>query len=180
MGCGRTAPQTGHRARLSVSHVERADLKLFVIAVGTRMPAWVEQGYAEYAKRMPPESRLQLIELRPEKRDGKSTAQILANERTRIEAALPASALPIVLDEAGKSWNTLELSRNLKHWKRDGHDAAFIIGSADGLDDAIKSRAQTLVSLSALTLPHALVRVILAEQLYRAASILQNHPYHRA
>lgn len=144
------------------------------------MPAWVEQGYAEYAKRMPPESRLQLIEIRAEKRDGKSTAQILATEKTRIEAACPASALRVTLDERGKPWGTIELSRNLDEWKRAGRDAAFIIGGADGLDEAIKSRADAVFSLSALTLPHALVRVILAEQLYRAASILQNHPYHRA
>ena len=144
------------------------------------MPAWVEQGYSDYAKRMPPESRLQLVEVRAEKRDGKSTAQILAAEKTRIEAALPASALAVVLDETGKAWSTVELSRHLDQWKRDGRDAAFIIGGADSLDDAIKSRANALWSLSALTLPHALVRVILAEQLYRAASILQNHPYHRA
>ena len=144
------------------------------------MPGWVEQGYAEYAKRMPHESRLQLIEIRPEKRDGKSTPRILANEKTRIETALPVSALPIVLDETGNRWSTLDLSRNLERWKRDGRDAAFIIGGADGLDAAIKAQAAAVFSLSALTLPHALVRVILAEQLYRAASILQNHPYHRA
>lgn len=144
------------------------------------MPAWVEQGYTEYAKRMPPESRLQLIEVRAEKREGKPTAQILAAEKTRIEAALPASALIVALDETGKAWSTVELSRNLEHWKRNGRDAAFLIGGADGLDDIMKSRADAILSLSALTLPHALVRVILAEQLYRAASILQNHPYHRA
>lgn len=144
------------------------------------MPAWVEQAYAEYAKRMPPESRLQLIEVRPEKRDGKSTAQILGSEKNRIEAVLPASALAIALDENGLRWNTIELSRHLDQWKRAGRDTAFIIGGADGLDPDLKSGSSLTLSLSPLTLPHALVRVILAEQLYRAASILQNHPYHRA
>lgn len=144
------------------------------------MPAWIEQGYTEYARRMPPESRLQLLEVRAEKRNGKSTAYVLAAEKTRIEAALPASALAVVLDETGKAWSTIELSHHLDHWKRAGRDVAFIIGGADGLNNTIKSRADAVFSLSALTLPHALVRVILAEQLYRAASILQNHPYHRA
>lgn len=144
------------------------------------MPAWVELAYAEYAKRMPQESRLQLLEVRPDKRDGKSTPQILTNEKTRIEAVLPVAALAIALDENGLRWNTLELSRNLEQWQRNGRDVAFIIGGADGLDADLKANSSQMLSLSPLTLPHALVRVILAEQLYRAASILQNHPYHRA
>lgn len=154
-------------------------MKLLVVAVGHKMPAWVNEGFAEYAKRMPREARIELVEIKPEKRAGGKTAeQVHEAERQRIEAALPADCERIVLDERGQNWSTLELAEAMKGWMRGGRDAAFIIGGADGLHPQLKRQGQ-LWSLSRLTLPHGLVRVVLAEQLYRAQTVLQNHPYHR-
>ena len=143
------------------------------------MPAWVADGYADYAKRLPREYALDLVELKPEPRDrGKPVAQILASEAMRIRAACEGFRV-IALDERGKSWSTRDLAGRLARWRDDAQDAAFVIGSADGLDAALKSDARDVVALSSLTLPHALVRVLLAEQLYRAVSLLAGHPYHR-
>ena len=144
------------------------------------MPAWVDAGFQEYAKRMPREARLVLVEIKPEKREGgKTTEQILAAEATRIGAALPDGAELIVLDERGSALSTKQLAGRLTTIMGEGHDAVFVIGSADGLHPRIKARAKHLVCLSALTLPHGLARVLLAEQLYRAKSLTHNHPYHR-
>jgi 23S rRNA (pseudouridine1915-N3)-methyltransferase len=155
-------------------------VKFAVVAVGTRMPAWVTEAVAEYSKRMPREARLELVELKPEKRDGgKTPEQCMRAEAARIQAALPKGCLRVVLDEHGRSLTSIQLSERLKDWLASGSDVAFVIGGADGLAPALKDDAELLWSLSDLTLPHALVRVILAEQLYRAVSILQNHPYHR-
>lgn len=143
------------------------------------MPAWVADGYADYAKRIPRDYALDLVELKPEPRDrGKPVAQILASEAMRIRAACEGFRV-IALDERGKSWSTGDLAGRLARWRDDAQDAAFVIGSADGLDAALKSDARDVVALSSLTLPHALVRVLLAEQLYRAVSLLAGHPYHR-
>jgi len=143
------------------------------------MPAWVADGYADYAKRIPRDYALDLVELKPEPRDrGKPVAQILASEAMRIRAACEGFRV-IALDERGKSWSTRDLAGRLARWRDDAQDAAFVIGSADGLDAALKSDARDVVALSSLTLPHALVRVLLAEQLYRAVSLLAGHPYHR-
>jgi len=143
------------------------------------MPAWVADGYADYAKRLPRDYALDLVELKPEPRDrGKPVAQILASEAMRIRAACEGFRV-IALDERGKSWSTRDLAGRLARWRDDAQDAAFVIGSADGLDAALKSDARDVVALSSLTLPHALVRVLLAEQLYRAVSLLAGHPYHR-
>jgi 23S rRNA (pseudouridine1915-N3)-methyltransferase len=155
-------------------------VKLHVIAVGSRMPAWVASGFEEYAKRMPREARIALTEIKPEKRDsGRTTEQVLAVEATRIEAALPDGAEVVVLDERGSAVSTKQLAEWLTAAMGNGADAAFIIGSADGLHPRIKQRAGRLMALSTLTLPHGLARVIIAEQLYRAMSLIQNHPYHR-
>ena len=155
-------------------------MKLLILAVGHKMPAWVNEGFAEYARRMPREARIELAEIKPEKRDGgKTTEQVHEAERSRIEAALPVDCARIVLDERGKDWRTLELADELKDWMRGGRDVAFVIGGADGLHPEVKRRAGRLWSLSRLTLPHGLVRVVLAEQLYRAVTVIQNHPYHR-
>jgi 23S rRNA (pseudouridine1915-N3)-methyltransferase len=144
------------------------------------MPAWIEEGFREYARRMPPELRVELTELKPEPRDsGKSVEKARALEGERILAALPAGSTLIALDEKGRAVTTQGLSVMLAAWMREGTSPAFAIGGADGLSDAVKERAQKLVSLSALTLPHGLARVLLAEQLYRAWSILARHPYHR-
>lgn len=144
------------------------------------MPAWVTAGFEEYARRMPREMPLQLKELKPAQRSSAiDTARWLQAEAERINAAVPAGALRVVLDEHGRSFPTRVLAEHLERWRGDGRDVAFIIGGADGLAPEIKKGAGLLWSLSPLTLPHALVRVVLAEQLYRAASMLAGHPYHR-
>ena len=155
-------------------------MKLYVIAVGNKMPEWITSGFSEYAKRMPREARIELIELKPESRtSGKTTAQIMEAEAQRILAALPQNALRVALDEHGATPTTKQLAAQMQHWLGDGRDVAFIIGGADGLHESVKQAAQGLMALSALTLPHGMVRVLLAEQLYRAHSLLHNHPYHR-
>lgn len=144
------------------------------------MPAWVTAGFEEYARRMPREMPLLLRELKPAQRSSAvDTPRWLQAEAERINAAAPAGALRVVLDEHGRSFPTRMLAEHLERWRGDGHDVAFIIGGADGLAPEIKKSAGLLWSLSPLTLPHALVRVVLAEQLYRAASMLAGHPYHR-
>lgn len=155
-------------------------MQLVIAAVGHKMPGWIETGFAEYAKRMPPECRLVLKEIKPVERSGGKTAEtVMAAERTRIEAAIPKGSRIIALDERGRDLTTMQLSQQLTQWQQDGRDVTFVIGGADGLDAQFKAGADMLVRLSSLTLPHGMVRVILAEQLYRAWSILQNHPYHR-
>ena len=154
-------------------------MRLRIVALGHRMPAWVASGYAEYAKRMPREYAVALTELKPASRDsGKPSTALLAAEAVRIRAAC-AGCTTIVLDEHGDLWTTRQLVNRLQRWREAAQDVAFVIGSADGLDDGLKRDASARFALSALTLPHGMVRVILAEQLYRAASVLSGHPYHR-
>lgn len=144
------------------------------------MPTWVDAGFNEYAKRMPTELSVQLINIKPEKRGaGKNIEQILIAEGLRIKAALPSSCQIVVLDENGKQWSTINLAERMKGWMGDGGNTAFIIGGSDGLHGDIKKLAKYILALSAMTLPHGLVRVVLAEQLYRANSIIKRHPYHR-
>jgi 23S rRNA (pseudouridine1915-N3)-methyltransferase len=154
-------------------------MKLTVIALGHKMPAWAETGYQEYAKRMPPEARIALIELKPEDRAARTVEQVLAREAARIEVACPKGALRIVLDERGTMVTTLQLAAWLNDWMREGVEPAFVIGSADGLAPSVKASAAKTIALAGGTLPHALVRVLLAEQLYRAWSVNAGHPYHR-
>ena len=155
-------------------------MRITILAVGHRAPGWIQEGFNEYAKRMPPEARVELVEVKPEERGaGRGTDKAKAAEGERILAALPQGATLLALDERGKAVTTQGLSVMLSEWMRDGSHPAFVIGGADGLADIVKERAAKLISLSALTLPHALVRVVLAEQLYRAWSILARHPYHR-
>jgi 23S rRNA (pseudouridine1915-N3)-methyltransferase len=155
-------------------------MRLLVAAVGERMPRWVDEGFAEYAKRFARRSRLELIETRPERRGASRTvAQCLAAEAKRVAASLPPGALRVVLDERGRDVTTPELAKLLAGWLASGRDVAFLVGGPDGLDPALKRSAALELRLSSLTLPHALVRVLLAEQLYRALTILDNHPYHR-
>jgi 23S rRNA (pseudouridine1915-N3)-methyltransferase len=155
-------------------------MKLNLLAVGTKMPAWVTDGYQEYAKRMPRECSLQLHEIIPAKR-GKSGSptQWMREEGERLLAAIPDSHHVVALDVQGKSWRTEELAEQLKNWMADGRDVSLIVGGPDGLTDECLQRANQRWSLSALTLPHPLVRIVMAEQLYRAWTVLQNHPYHR-
>jgi 23S rRNA (pseudouridine1915-N3)-methyltransferase len=157
-------------------------LKLLVVAVGHRMPAWVDAGFEEYARRMPREAQVKLIEIKPEPRsesDARGASRVMEAEGKRIGAALPKDALKIVLDEHGRTCTTLELAERMGAWLMGGRDVAFVIGGADGLSPAIKSVADFTWSLTPLTLPHGLARVLVSEQLYRAHSVLRNHPYHR-
>ena len=154
-------------------------MKLRIVALGHRMPGWVTAGYDDYARRLPREFALDLIELKPEARErGRSVAKLLAAEASRIRAAC-AGFRVVALDERGASWTTREFAARLAKWRDASEDIAFVIGSTDGLDADVKAQAIAVVAVSALTLPHGLVRVLLAEQIYRAASLLAGHPYHR-
>jgi 23S rRNA (pseudouridine1915-N3)-methyltransferase len=155
-------------------------MRFLILSVGHKIPEWVTAGFIEYAKRMPREAKIELVELKPEPRtSGKTPQQIMEAEAQRILAALPQGCLRIALDERGAAWTTRQLADKMGQWMGEGRDAAFIIGGADGLHESVKKNAQQLLALSAMTLPHAMVRVLLAEQLYRAHSLLHNHPYHR-
>ncbi len=155
-------------------------MKLVIIAVGTRLPGWADTAFAEFASRMPREAAISLVEIKAEPRtNGKPAATLMALEAARIEAAIPPRARIVVLDEHGDDLTTRELAQRMSRWREDGQDVAFLIGGPDGLDAALKQRAREAIRLSSMTLPHALARVLLAEQLYRAWSVLHNHPYHR-
>ena len=155
-------------------------MKLIVAAVSARPPDWVVAGWTEYARRMPRELPLELLEIKPEPRSSGKTAQAMMGlEATRIDAQLPPRCRRIALDERGDAPTTRQLAERLAKWMGDGADVAFIIGGPDGLDPRIKDTADETMRLSSLTLPHALVRVILAEALYRAVSVTKGHPYHR-
>ncbi len=155
-------------------------MKLIIVSVGHKMPDWIATGFNEYTKRMPREAQILLLEIKPEPRTtGKTTAQIMEAEAQRILAVLPQNCRRIALDERGTQPTTRQLAAQMQDWMREGGDVAFIIGGADGLHESVKQAAQQLLALSALTLPHGLVRVLLAEQLYRAYSLMHNHPYHR-
>lgn len=155
-------------------------MKLLVAAVAARPPSWVVDGWNEYARRMPRELPLELIEVKPESRTtGKTPAIMMAAEAGRIESALPARCHRVALDERGTALTTQQLAERLAKWMEHGDDVAFLIGGPDGLDPLLKNSAKESLRLSSLTLPHALVRVVLAEALYRAMSVLKNHPYHR-
>ena len=154
-------------------------MKLRVVALGHRMPAWVAAGFDDYAKRLPRDLALELVELKPEPRErGRTVAQMLAAEAARIAAACAGYRI-VALDERGAAWSTRDFASQLARWRDAGDDVAFVIGSADGLHADVKAHAAAVVALSAMTLPHGLVRVLLAEQIYRAYSLLAGHPYHR-
>lgn len=155
-------------------------MKLLVVAVGTRLPDWMNTGFAEYAKRLPRELPLELVEIKPEPRTtGKPVDAMMAAEAKRIEAALPPRCRRIALDEHGDAPDTRALMQRLGQWQDAGDDVAFLIGGPDGLDPALKQGAHERLRLSSLTLPHGLARVVLAEALYRAHSLQKGHPYHR-
>jgi 23S rRNA (pseudouridine1915-N3)-methyltransferase len=154
-------------------------MKLGILAVGHKLPDWVAKGCAEYIKRMPRELPLSVVEIKPEPRGSKTREQLLAAEKTRLQAALTGFARIVVLDERGDDLTTLKLAQRLEEWMREGGDTALIIGGADGIDEELKRKAHDTIRLSSLTLPHAMARLILCEQLYRAVSVVKNHPYHR-
>jgi 23S rRNA (pseudouridine1915-N3)-methyltransferase len=144
------------------------------------MPAWINTGFKEFNKRLPKEFHLNLIEVTPAIRSkSSSTEKIISDEANRIRALIPQGSIIIALDENGKQLDSVSLSKKLESWTHNGRDVTFVIGGADGLSDELKKSADMLWSLSSLTLPHALVRVILVEQVYRAWTIMDNHPYHR-
>jgi 23S rRNA (pseudouridine1915-N3)-methyltransferase len=154
-------------------------LKLLLVAVGQRPPAWAGAAYEDYAKRFPPELRLELKAVKAEPRGSRTPEQLMAAEAVRIDAAVPRGARRIVLDERGTRVTTRALADRIEAWRRDGRDVALIVGGPDGLAPALKESADEALRLSDLTLPHAFVRVLLAEALYRAWTVLVNHPYHR-
>jgi len=152
-----------------------------IVAIGHRPPAWVESGLNEYAKRLPSQFRLEVSLLKPEERASGVTAEkVREREGERLIAAIPKESAVLALDERGTAVSTQGLSVMLAGWLRDGTNPAFLIGGAEGLSPAVKERSDKLLSISALTLPHEMVRILLVEQLYRAWTILANHPYHRA
>ena len=158
-------------------------MKITIVAVGQRQPAWANAAVDDYLARFPAEFKVELKEVKAEPRSAKGNdplPRLLAAEAARIDAALPAGAHTIALDERGADWTTAKLAESLARWRDDNIHPAFIIGGPDGLDSDLKRRARASVRLSSMTLPHALARVLLAEQLYRAWSLLANHPYHRA
>jgi 23S rRNA (pseudouridine1915-N3)-methyltransferase len=155
-------------------------MRVHVIAMGDRMPGWVEQGYQEYAKRLGSEFQLHLHELTPEKRGkGADVKRILQKEGERMLQAIPADCDVVALDREGQLLSTEMLADKLKHWLGAGRDLALLIGGPEGMSAQCLQRAQLRLSISPMTFPHPLVRVILAEQFYRAYSILKNHPYHK-
>jgi len=154
-------------------------MRLWVIAVGQRVPDWAQTAWDDYAKRFPPEIKVELKAVKTEPRGSKTIDTLYAAERDRIQSAIPRGCRIVALDERGTSLTTLALAQKLKHWQLDADDVALVIGGPDGLDPEFKKNAHERIRLSDLTLPHAMVRVLLIEQLYRAWSINANHPYHR-
>jgi len=153
---------------------------IHLLAVGSRMPGWVQEGFNEYAKRMPSESKIKLVEIAAGKRGKNSDIKRLTQqEGEKMLAAIPKNAKVIALDVLGKALSTQELAQELKAWQGSGQDIAILIGGPEGLAEDCLKKAQQKISLSKLTLPHPLVRVVLAEQLYRATTILKSHPYHK-
>ena len=154
-------------------------MRLLVVAVGQRIPDWAETAWDDYAKRFPPEIKLELKAVKTEPRASKTIETLYAAERSRIEEVIPKGFRIVVLDERGSTLTTLALAGQLKGWQLSGDHVALVIGGPDGLDPAFRQAAHERIRLSDLTLPHALARVLLVEQLYRAWSINANHPYHR-
>lgn len=154
-------------------------MQIQLIAVGNKMPDWVQQGYNEYAKRLPRECELVLKEISPDKRRSGDIARITKEEGERMIAALPPRSHIVTLDIPGKAWSTEDLAQRLRRWQENAQPVALMVGGPEGLSPQVKALAQESWSLSPLTFPHPLVRVVVAEQIYRAWSLLNNHPYHR-
>jgi 23S rRNA (pseudouridine1915-N3)-methyltransferase len=154
-------------------------VKLLVLAIGDKLPAWAETAVSEYRKRLPREARLDVIGLRPERRSGQPGERIKAAEAARLLEKCPRDARLVALDEHGKGLTTRQLASEFQTWSESGRDTVFLLGGADGLAPEILARAELVLALSPMTLPHALARVVLVEQLYRAWSLLAGHPYHR-
>jgi len=154
-------------------------MRLTIVAVGQKVPDWAQTAYDDYSKRFPPELKVELKAVKTEPRGSKTLENLLSAERTRIEGAIARGCRIVALDERGTAVTTMALAEHLKTWQLSGDDVAIVIGGPDGLDASFKQSAHQRIRLSDLTLPHAMVRVLLIEQLYRAWSITINHPYHR-
>lgn len=154
-------------------------MRLLIVAVGQRVPDWAQTAWDDYAKRFPSELRVELKPVKTEPRGSRTVEQLMAAERKRIEEAIPKGTRIVALDERGTTLSTMALAAKLKDWQLGGDDVALVIGGPDGLEPAFRQAAHERIRLSDLTLPHAMVRVLLVEQLYRAWSINANHPYHR-
>lgn len=155
-------------------------MKITIAAVGQRLPDWADAAVREFAGRLPRDFRVEVREVKPEPRNGQPVARLQAAEAVRLRACLPEDALIVAMDETGRDWTTAQLATALGEWRDGARDPAFVIGGADGLDPQIKRDAALCLRLSSMTLPHALARVVLVEQIYRSWSILNAHPYHRA
>src|SRR5574343_76607 len=154
-------------------------MRLLIVAVGQRVPDWAQTAYDDYAKRFPPELKVELKAVKTETRGSKTVEALMAAERERIEAAIPRGTRVVALDERGTTLTTKALAARLQGWQLEGDDVALVIGGPDGLEPAFRQAAHERIRLSDLTLPHALARVLLIEQLYRAWSVNAGHPYHR-
>jgi len=155
-------------------------MRIFLIAIGNRMPSWVVEAYEEYSKRMPKEYKLELIEVNAIRRTKNvDTKSIIKKEGAALLSAIPKNCLVVLLDGKGQQWSTAELAQNLDKWSNTGQNIALLVGGPDGHDDKCKQLASLSWSLSRLTFPHSFVRILIAEQLYRASCILKNHPYHK-
>lgn len=155
-------------------------MKIQIVAVGQRQPAWADQAVADYLDRFPADFAVTLCEVKPEPRSGAPVDKLLAAEAERLRAAIAPGHVLVALDERGRDWSSVQLAESLGRWRDASEPVSFVIGGPDGLAAEFKQRARVLLRLSSMTLPHALARVLLAEQLYRAWSLLANHPYHRA
>lgn len=155
-------------------------MKIRLLTVSQRQPRWVTEGCAEYEKRLPRPWQFQLQEIKPEARtSGQTTEKVQAAEANRIRASIPKGAIVVALDERGESWSTEQFAEQLEQWQHAGRDLAFVIGGADGLDPAFRKSADKRLSLSRMVMPHGLVRVMFVEQLYRVATVIDGHPYHK-
>ncbi len=155
-------------------------MKIVIAAVGQKLPTWANDAVQDYLGRMPKDFLVQLREVRPEARNGQPVARLQAAEATRLRAALAPDSLVLAMDETGRDWTTAQLAQALSQWRDAALQPVFLIGGADGLDPELKDQAKMTLKLSSMTLPHALARVVLVEQIYRAWSILNSHPYHRS
>ena len=155
-------------------------MKVRLLTVSQRQPKWVTEGCAGYAKRLPRSWQFQVVEVKPEARtSGVTTQRVQAGEADRIRSAIPKGALVVALDERGESWSTERFAEEIEGWQHAGRDLVFVIGGADGLDPGLCKAADQRLSLSRMVMPHGLVRVVMVEQLYRAASVIDGHPYHK-
>ena len=155
-------------------------MKITIVAVGIKQPGWAESAITDYLNRFPKDWQVCIKAVKPELRAGQNKSKIMQIEAERIRAAIPEHSLIIAMDERGKDFTTVDFSQKISAWRDSGDDLTFIIGGADGLDSQLKKDASMMLRLSSMTLPHAMARVMLVEQIYRAFSILTNHPYHRA